>query len=360
MRQRDLVFSTDQFVWALGSLCSLHRTPFDADLLIKQVPPPYDTATLVQTARSLGFKIKEQRVNAAKLHKQSLPCLVVLNAQSTTDRVEPAFDDSAEDVSVRANDSASAALGIVLKTEHDRILLARAGDSAPTVLTIGEFQAEFTGTLFLVARAAKDVTDPDLDAAKPRNFGFRWFVPELLRHRKVWRDVLLASLILQLLALAMPLFTQAIIDKVVVHRTQSTLIAIAIGLGVFMVFSSLLTWVRQYLILHTGNRVDAVLGTSVFEHLFNLPPRYFQNRPTGVISARLHGVETIREFIASAAVTLILDCPFLLICVALMFTYSVNLTLIVLGILAVIVLLSIAVAPIFQGNFILTLTHWSF
>ena len=46
-----------------------------------------------------------------------------------------------------------------------------------------------------------------------------------------------------------------------------------------------------------------------------LPPRYFQNRPTGVISARLHGVETIREFIASAAVTLILDCPFLLICV---------------------------------------------
>ena len=350
MRQRDLVFSTEQFVWALGSLCSLHRTPFDADLLIKQVPPPYDTAALVRTARLLGFKIKEQRVNANKLHKQSLPCLVVLNAQSTTDRVEPAFDDSANDVSVRANESASAVLGIVLKTEQDRILLARAGDSAPTVLTVDEFQAEFSGTLFLVARATKDVTDPDVDEAKPPNFGFRWFVPELMRHRKVWRDVLLASLVLQLLALAMPLFTQTIIDKVIVHRTQSTLIAIAIGLGVFMVFSSLLTWVRQYLILHTGNRVDAVLGASVFEHLFNLPPRYFQNRPTGVISARLHGVETIREFIASAAVTLILDCPFLLICVALMFTYSVNLTLIVLGILAVIVLLSIAVAPIFQSK----------
>ena len=60
-------------------------------------------------------------------------------------------------------------------------------------------------------------------------FGFKWFVPELLKHRKVWRDVLWASLLLQLLALGLPLFTQAIIDKVVVHRTESTLIAIAIA-----------------------------------------------------------------------------------------------------------------------------------
>lgn len=350
MQQRDRVFSTDQFMWAIGSLCSLHRVPFDADLLLKQVPPPYDSAALIRTARSLGFKIKEQRASAAKLHKQSLPCLVVLNASETMDRIEPALNDDA-DVSQPSNTVvATGGLGIALKTEQDRVLLARAGESSPMTLSIQEFKAEFTGTLFLIARAAKGATDPDADAAKPRAFGFRWFVPELMRHRKVWRDVLLASLILQLLALAMPLFTQTIIDKVIVHHTQSTLIAIAIGLGVFMVFSSLLTWVRQYLILHTGNRVDAVLGASVFEHLFNLPPRYFQNRPTGVISARLHGVETIREFIASAAVTLILDCPFLLICVALMFTYSVKLTLIVLGILAVIVLLSIAVAPIFQGK----------
>ena len=57
------------------------------------------------------------------------------------------------------------------------------------------------------------------------------------------------------------------------------------------------------------------LGT-IFEHLFKLPPRYFEHRPTGVIAARLHGVENIREFVASAAVTLILDLPFLLIFLA--------------------------------------------
>ena len=153
---------------------------------------------------------------------------------------------------------------------------------------------------------------------------------------------------IQLLALALPLFTQAIIDKVVVHRTQSTLITLAVAMGVFTLFSAALSWVRQYLILFTGNRVDAVLGGAVWNHLLRLPMPYFAHRPTGVIAARLHGVETIREFLASAAVTLILDLPFLLIFIAIMFWYSVKLTLVVLAILTVIVGLSLLVAPIFQ------------
>ena len=175
-------------------------------------------------------------------------------------------------------------------------------------------------------------------------------MPELLKHRGVWRDVLLASAALQLIALATPLFTQAIIDKVVVHRTQSTLIAIGIAMLIFTVFTSLLTWVRQYLLLHTGNRVDAVLGAAVWEHLLRLPVRYFQHRPTGVVAARLHGVETIREFVSGAAVSLVLDLPFLVICLGVMFWYSAALTCIALGILALIALASFLVAPVFQAR----------
>ena len=148
----------------------------------------------------------------------------------------------------------------------------------------------------------------------------------------------------------MPIFTQVIIDKVVVHRTQSTLAVIAIGMIIFAVFSALLSWVRQYLVLHTGNRVDAVLGSAVFEHLLKLPPRYFENRPTGVITARLRGVENIREFIASAAVTLVLDLPFLFIFIAIMFVYNVPLTVMALGIISVIVLLSLLVGSHFSGH----------
>jgi len=102
------------------------------------------------------------------------------------------------------------------------------------------------------------------------------------------------------------------------------------------------------LVLHTGNRVDAVLGAAVWEHLLKLPLRYFEHRPTGVVAARLHGIENIREFVSGAAVTLVLDLPFLLICLGVMLWYSVMLTGIALGMLAVIAVVSVLVAPVFQ------------
>ncbi|BCM25604.1 peptidase C39 [Methyloradius palustris] len=239
---------------------------------------------------------------------------------------------------------------IVIQANHESIVLFEVGTNQPKTLTQVEFAGRYAGAAFQLALESKEIQDPDGANAGKTKFGFNWFIPELMKHKRVWRDVLIASLIIQLLALGTPLFTQVIIDKVVVHRTQSTLIVIGVGLAIFMMFSALLSWVRQYLILHTGNRVDAVLGASVFEHLFKLPPRYFEHRPTGVIAARLHGVETIREFVASAAVTLILDLPFLLIFLGIMFYYNVMLTCIALGIISVIAVMSFIVAPIFRAK----------
>ena len=162
--------------------------------------------------------------------------------------------------------------------------------------------------------------------------------------------ILLASLSIQLVGLATPLFTQVIIDKVVVHQTHSTLIVLGVALILFMVFTSVMTWLRQYLILHTGNRIDAVLGSQVFRHLLRLPLPYFEHRPTGTLVARLHGVETIREFVSGAAVTLILDLPFLLIFLAVMFAYSWQLSLIAVGLLGLISIISFLVAPVFRDR----------
>jgi subfamily B ATP-binding cassette protein HlyB/CyaB len=107
---------------------------------------------------------------------------------------------------------------------------------------------------------------------------------------------------------------------------------------------------RQYLVLHTGNRVDAVLGHSVFRHLFRLPLPYFEARQTGVLVARLNAVEQIREFVSGAAVALLLDCPFLFVFLAAMFWYSWKLTLVALAVLLAIVLLSVAVTPLFRAR----------
>jgi len=217
-------------------------------------------------------------------------------------------------------------------------------------MSMEDLAQRYAGEALALVPQASEVADPDSLQFRSARFGLRWFIPELLKHRRIWRDVIIASLVLQLMALAIPLFTQVIIDKVVVHRTASTLVALGVGMGIFLVFTSILSWIRQHLVLHTGRRIDAVLGSHVFNHLLRLPLLYFQHRPTGVIAARLQGVETVREFIASAAVTLVLDIPFLAIFVAIMFWYSVTLTLIVLAILALVGGLSVLVAPLFQAR----------
>ncbi|MGH8606034.1 MAG: ABC transporter transmembrane domain-containing protein, partial [Gammaproteobacteria bacterium] len=237
---------------------------------------------------------------------------------------------------------------MIVKADVNRLLFVEPGSQTPIVVSRVTFEKRYLGQVLQFARAETPIRDEDSDTAKPKIFGFRWFIPELLKHKTIRRDVLLASLMLQLLGLATPLFTQTIIDKVVVHQTFSTLTVIGVALLVCMAFSALMSWVRQYLILHTGNRVDAVLGTQVFEHLIKLPLRYFEHRPTGVVVARLQGVETIREFISSAAITFLLDLPFLFIFLGIMLYYSVPLSLISVVILGAIVLMSLAIAPRFR------------
>ena len=287
----------------LGAICAHYRMPFDAALFRQRFPPPHSADAIIPALRQLGFHAKASPCALQELVGKSFPLLARLKSGQ-----------------------------FILVVDISEIHLGA---------------LDFAGEIIQAAPAAKPAADPDAVSGKAP-FGFAWFVPELLKHKAVWRQVLLASFFLQLLSLAFPLITQAVVDKVVVHRTQSTLIVLGTAMGIFVVFSAVLGWVRQYLVLHTGNRVDAVLGASVFDHLFKLPVGYFERRPTGVIAARMQGIETIREFIASAAVTLILDVPFLLIALAVMFVYSVPLTLIVLGILAVIGAMSFFIAPVFQ------------
>jgi ATP-binding cassette, subfamily B, bacterial HlyB/CyaB len=319
-------------LWVIPALCALlGRSAPSATAIRKlgRLPSVSAAETLVAHLELAGFSAVSKKVHHSQLAEQSFPFAVLLAGGN--------------------ENTADLDTGLALAADADSILLAERA-LAPRHVSQAEFARRFTGTLIAITDKAPAVSDPDAIAAiaKERRFGFRWFVPELLKHKGIWREVVIASLVIQVLALALPLFTQTIIDKVLVHRTHSTLISLAVAMGVFMLFSASLTWVRQYLVLHTGNRVDAVLGASVWDHLLRLPMPYFAHRPTGVIAARLHGVETIREFLASAAVTLILDLPFLFIFIAIMFWYSVVLTAVVLAIIAVIVALSLMVAPIFQ------------
>jgi len=324
LRPASAVSSAD-FAWTWGSLCQLHRVPFDGALLLQRFPPPYDRTALLGAGKALDFKIGERKISGKDLVGLPLPCLAFLKEEDSTKTA------------------------LIVKAADKGFLYFEAGSNTPHQLALDQFDTQFDSNVLLVGKAPSEARDHDLPVAR-QEFGFRWFIPELLKHKRIWRDVLAASLGIQLVALATPLFTQIVIDKVVVHHTQSTLWVIGIALVMFMAFSAVMTWMRQYLVLHTGNRVDAVLGETVFRHLFRLPMVYFDQRQTGVLVARLHGVEQIREFVAGAAVTLLLDCPFLVIFLAVMFWYSWQLTLIVIAILALIIGLSVGVTPIFRAK----------
>jgi len=339
----ELPLTPRDFVWAVGSLCNLRRRLFDATLIQREFPPPHSAVSVVEALRSLELDARIAPLDRRLLTKSALPRLVFMRPMQVSGAVEsdPTRADGAHTTVCTPT--------LLAKVEEGRVLMFPAGTSEPRVLALDEFDAHYTGYSLEVENAT--VVGEDADAAGPHKaFGFAWFIAELARHRSVWRDVLLASLVIQLIALATPLCSQVIIDKVIVHQTTSTLAVIASALAIFVLFGGALSWVRQYLVTHTGNRVDAVLGAAVFRHLMRLPLRYFERRPTGVLAARLNGVETIREFLSGAAITLLLDLPFLLLFVALMFFYSVWLSLVTIGVLSLVVALSAAVAPLFQAR----------
>jgi subfamily B ATP-binding cassette protein HlyB/CyaB len=323
----------EEILWIADALCQIFCIPYDAQLVGAKCIPPCSVETLLRLLVDIGFQAGLQKIPLKKLFKAPMPLMgfVRTSAEGSTNEYQPV---------------------LIVRVDDEKILLFRPGAQTPETLSPEEARQIFSPHFVLIsyAKPHDSGTDPEFRSqlASSKKFGFSWFIPELFKYKKIWRDVLLASLVIQLIGLGTPLFTQVVIDKVVVHQTRNTLIVVAVGMFVFMAFSSIMTWMRQYLVLHTGNRIDSVLGSKVFGHLLRLPMLYFENRPTGTLVARLQGVENIRQFVSGAAVTLLLDCPFLVIFLAVMFWYSWQLSLIALGILAIISILSVLVTPVFR------------
>lgn len=347
----------EDLLWLLGSLCQIGRQPFDPALVSQEFPPPITTVTLHEAARALGFRTGEGSVTAAVLPGLTFPAIAFLHRVPHAAGAPTQLHVVREDEAEGPGGQEPARPALILRADAEKFLYYRAGSEQPETLPLAEFDLYFEPTLILVAHDTP-LSPPGRGAGgegageeqAPAKFGFRWFLPELIRHKRIWRDVLIASLAIQVVGLATPVFTQVIIDKVVVHQTQSTLIVIAVAMAMFLLFTAAMTWLRQYLVLHTGNRIDAVLGSEVFRHLLRLPLPYFEARTTGVLVARLSGVETIRDFVSGAAVSLILDFPFLLIFLAVMFWYSWQLSLIAVLLLGAIGLISFLVAPVFRDR----------
>lgn len=179
-------------------------------------------------------------------------------------------------------------------------------------------------------------------------FGFGWFLKEIMNYKKIIFEVLLASFVIQLFGLVTPLFTQVILDKVLVHHSLATLDVLAIAFLVVTVFDFLLNYMRNYVFVHTTSKIDAKLGAKLYHHLLALPFGYFVVRQVGNIIARVRELDQIRSFIANKSVTVLLDVLFSFVFLVVMFMYSVQLTLLVVGFVFVIALIYLFATPQFR------------
>ncbi len=216
--------------------------------------------------------------------------------------------------------------------------LARSAREVP----LEEAEALSSGSAILVTRRLGGA------GVDPNTFGFRWFWPSILRYRRPLAHVLVASLFVQLFALATPIFFQLVVDKVLVHKGLSTLIVLVVGMVTLGLFETVLQFLRTYTLSHTTNRIDVELGRRLFHHLFRLPLAYFETRAAGQTAARVRELETIRSFLTGQGLTALLDLVFTLVFIGVMLIYSVELTLVVLISIPVYVLIAATLRPLLR------------
>ena len=227
---------------------------------------------------------------------------------------------------------------VLAKIDGDKTLIQDPLEGRPLILTREQFESKWTGELLLFAKRA-NLRHQDI------NFDFTWFIPAIVKYRKFLGEVFVASFVLQLFTLLTPLFTQVVIDKVLVHKGFTTLHVLAVGMVTLAVFDATLGGLRTYLFSHTTNRIDVGLGAQLFRHILALPLAYFETRRVGDTVARVRELENIRQFLTSNSVTVVLDLLFTVVFLAVMWAYSPMLTMVVMASLPLYALLSIAITP---------------
>ena len=309
---------------ALCAIARFHQIAADpatvAHELGLQPSEAVGTDALLRAAKHIGLKAKITHTTTARLQLAPLPALAAIRRA----------DESIDHV-------------ILAQCDGQRVLIQDpdATVARPTIEPIEAFAAQWTGELILIASRASL-------AGELAKFDFSWFIPALVKYRRLLGEVLLISFVLQLFALVSPLFFQVVMDKVLVHKGLTTLDVLVTGLVAVVIFESTLNGLRSYVFSHTTSRIDVELGARLFRHLVQLPLAYFQARRVGDSVARVRELENIRSFLTGNALTVLLDVLFSVVFIAVMLFYSVPLTLIVLVSLPLYFSLSLAVVPILR------------
>lgn len=232
---------------------------------------------------------------------------------------------------------------ILARVDGDRYLIQDIAQGKPVILSQEEFAQRYSGQLILVTSRASVL-------GQLAKFDFTWFIPAVIKYRRIFLEVLVVSVFIQLFALVTPMFFQVVMDKVLVHRSFSTLDVITFALLVIIIFDVVLSGLRTYVFAHTTSRIDVELGARLFRHLLSLPLAYFEHRRVGDTVARVRELEQIRNFLTGQALTSVLDLCFSFIFLIVMWFYSGWLTLVVIISLPCYAFWSATISPILRSR----------
>ncbi len=290
-----------------------------------------DTAGVIDALRELGFDTELRRGGFDKLRRDEMPVLGL---------------------------GRNGSLVLVLKADADSVLVQQAGATRGQLVARREFARAWDGRWIAASRPERSGAAASHGAGRaagaadtgPRRFGIGWFFESIAKYRGLLGEVLAASFFLQLFALVTPLIFQVVIDKVLTHRSLTTLDVLVIALVAVTLFEAVLGAVRHYVLAHTTNRVDVELGVRLFRHLMRLPLAWFESRRAGDTVARMRELENVRGFLTGQALTAAIDLAFTVVFLAVMWYYSPRLTIVVLLALPVLFAVSFAVAPLLRGR----------
>lgn len=301
----------------LMTIAAYYRIPADAKNIIHLLVmegKTFSDPDLIRGAKLLKIKAKAAVIVPQKLLKMTFPAML-----KTTD-----------------------GYFLILKADSDKCLIVTEENSAPKIISMEKLCKIWHGEILLFI--------PRMMSSRDIKFGFKWFIPTIIKYKAPLIEVLFAALFMQILALLSPLITQSVIDKVLVHNSLSTLDVLAIGLLLIAVFETILSVARNYIFTHTASKIDVILSCRLFNHLFRLPMRYFETRRIGDTVARVRELENIRRFLTGVPMTTLLDALFIIVYIIVMLFYSTKLTLVTIASVPILALISALVTPVLKSR----------
>lgn len=284
--------------------------------------PNLDPLTLLRMAKDQGFKSKHAHINWKKLFYLGNVFPFIARLRDDKYIIVSGVRGTYESGEVAIVDPSRGSLEFVF-------------------LSQAAFEEIWDGQAFLLKKLYR-VSD------KLKPFGLDWFIPEMMRHKSMFRDVALATMTVNLLAVAFPIYVQLSFDKGVGHRALSTLTVLSVSIIILTVFESLLKFLKEYITVYATNKIDLRLDKTIHSHILRLPIDFFDFTPIGVITRYLFQKDRIREFMTGSLLTTLFDLSLIAFILPILFFYSWKLTFVVIGITSIIALLMASTMRIFR------------